>query len=626
MKNIILKSLEFKNFKGIKDLKIDFSHRTDIAGDNATGKTTVFDGFTWLLFGKDSSDRADFGIKTYTDDGDTLHGVDHSVKGVLEVDGQEITLERIYSEKWTKQRGRSEAEFTGHTTDYLINSVPVKKSDYDSRIAGIIHESHFKLLTNPHYFNEILDKRERREIILNLEQFDNQAVLDSMNPEPKELKEKMDDYTIDEIKAMTKASMKRLNDEIKDLPVRIDELTGQIKEYDFKALELEKKDLQAEYNLLSGQMEDVQQIIQAANAKAKSLATKKNQLDELERQVERQYRKAQDEADQDRLVAEETEKSRQRAIQDTEGMIESLKTTIHELEQRKDKYRHEWVEIQKREAPEKDSCRSCGQPLPEDQYQETIKRFNRNKSDDIENVEARGQLIKLDIDEKKERLNDHIAKLKELLTATVEIPEKINLDKPELPIEWHQLKAEIEADERAMLEETELPNQSEMTAKRDEISGQISILDEQLGQKKRNAEIKDRINDLKQSERDLAKSYEQEEKLMKQAENFIRAKVEMISSKVNSHFENVEFKLFDVQINGGITETCEAKVNGVPYSDVNNAGKINAGLDVINTLSNVYQSTAPIFVDNAESVNQLTHTDSQLIRLIVSNDKGLTVN
>ena len=63
--NIKINKLILQNFKGIKALEISAEgENLNIYGDNATGKTTVFDAFTWLLFGKDSLGRSDFGIKT----------------------------------------------------------------------------------------------------------------------------------------------------------------------------------------------------------------------------------------------------------------------------------------------------------------------------------------------------------------------------------------------------------------------------------------------------------------------------------------------------------------------------------------------------------------------------------
>jgi len=109
-------------------------------------------------------------------------------------------------------------------------------------------------------------------------------------------------------------------------------------------------------------------------------------------------------------------------------------------------------------------------------------------------------------------------------------------------------------------------------------------------------------------------------------EEFIKTKVDMIESKINSKFKVVNFKLFKTQINGGIDEVCEALVKGVPYADVNTAGKINAGLDIIKTMSKHYGFKAPIFIDNRESVTEIEEIETQIINLIVdSSCKELTV-
>lgn len=101
-------------------------------------------------------------------------------------------------------------------------------------------------------------------------------------------------------------------------------------------------------------------------------------------------------------------------------------------------------------------------------------------------------------------------------------------------------------------------------------------------------------------------------------ENFIKAKVDALENVVNSKFKFVKFKMFDELINGGVVECCEVLVDGVPYRDCNTASKINAGIDVINELSEYYSVSAPIFLDNRESVTNVIPTKSQLINLFVA--------
>jgi len=105
MRNITLQSLELKNFKGIKDLAINFGQVTNISGENATGKTTIFDAFTWLLFDKDSQDGTAFEVKTLDSNNEALHGLDHTVTGTLDIDGRPWTLRKTHRKKGTRKRG-----------------------------------------------------------------------------------------------------------------------------------------------------------------------------------------------------------------------------------------------------------------------------------------------------------------------------------------------------------------------------------------------------------------------------------------------------------------------------------------------------------------------------------------
>ena len=108
-------------------------------------------------------------------------------------------------------------------------------------------------------------------------------------------------------------------------------------------------------------------------------------------------------------------------------------------------------------------------------------------------------------------------------------------------------------------------------------------------------------------------------------EEFMRYKAKFIEESINRRFSLVRFRLFKEQINGGLEDCCDVTVGGVPYSTgLNSGAKVNAGIDIINTLSRHYNAQVPLFVDNAESVTRLEHSDTQVIRLIVSeNDKEL---
>lgn len=164
-----LNRLTLRNFKGCRDLTLDFQGRdTSIYGANGTGKTSIADAFSWLLFGKDSKDQANFDIKTLDENNNPLPGLDHEVEAEMDMGDRTITLKKSYKEVWTKKRGEAAKTFTGHTTDHFLNGVPVQKKEYDAAIADIAPESLFKLLTNPRYFNDQLHWQDRRKMLLDV--------------------------------------------------------------------------------------------------------------------------------------------------------------------------------------------------------------------------------------------------------------------------------------------------------------------------------------------------------------------------------------------------------------------------------------------------------------------------
>ena len=218
-----LEKLILKNFKGIKDLEIDFSQTTEIYGANATGKTTVFDAFTWLLFNKNSAGNTDFGIKTKDENGVEVHNLEHSVEGCFTIDGQPLTLRKVYAEKWTQKRGTATAEFTGHETTYFVNDVPKKKSEYTARISSIISEDVFKIVTNPLFANEKMKWQDLRALLLSVSGDIADGDILSSDSNFADLVDKLQGRTVAEVKKMTASKQAAINDELKKIPVQINE-------------------------------------------------------------------------------------------------------------------------------------------------------------------------------------------------------------------------------------------------------------------------------------------------------------------------------------------------------------------------------------------------------------------
>lgn len=218
-------------------------------------------------------------------------------------------------------------------------------------------------------------------------------------------------------------------------------------------------------------------------------------------------------------------------------------------------------------------------------------------------------------------LQKEIAELKEELAN----PTPVNYGSlyEELNSQAAQIEAELLND--TSVKETEKIT-AELTAKKKETQQQIDSLKSQIRQKETNESTRLRIEELSNQERDLAGKIAEIEGKEFLCGEFTKAKVNLLEDNINSKFQHVKFKMFNQNINGGIEPCCEVLVNGVPFSDVNTAGKVNAGIDVINTLSEFYQISAPIFIDNRESISKLIPTNAQVINLIkVTGQKELTV-
>ena len=121
MQNIKIKRLALENFKCHRNLTLDFEGgNASIYGDNATGKTSIYDALTWLLFGKDSHGNGEknIEIKPLDENGEVRdHNAITAVEAVLMVNGEETTLRRTYQEVWTTKRGSSEATYDGNTSE-----------------------------------------------------------------------------------------------------------------------------------------------------------------------------------------------------------------------------------------------------------------------------------------------------------------------------------------------------------------------------------------------------------------------------------------------------------------------------------------------------------------------------
>jgi len=640
---IKISNLKLKNFKGIKNLEINFEGKNaNIYGKNATGKTTVFDAFKWLFFDKDSSDRKDFNIKTLDENNKPIHFLEHEVEAILLIDGVDMTFKKMLKEKWVTKRGETQQEFSGHETSYWIDEVPVKKKDYEEKINSLVPESLFKLITDPLYFNKQLKWQERREILTNISgnQITDEEILNA-NEEFKTLQQNLNGRSIEDYNKVVTSKIKDLNKEKEKIPIRIDELTNTlITEHDinYEELEKEKANCKVEIQKIDAEMTDIQTRAKENMKKADQLAAAKNELNTLKLKLETEHSKQQSEAtiklESEKAILESRKRNLAAELEERKQKVENAESSKQELYKKWDELLNTKLEFD----PNSFICSTCKREYPAEKKEELkgafINNFNEHKESEKQRINKEGQALNSVIEENRnkiEEIQETIQKTeKELLDINTKLEENAKeqsnigpFDVTKLPQYQEKIK-QVEELQTAISKIVQ-SDTTEISNKKAKLVDQINEIDKKLNERDTQEKTKARIEELEAEEESISQKVQELEAQQYQIEEFTKTKVELLENAINSNFEIVRFRLFDTQINGGLVECCDTLVNGVPYADVNNAHKILAGLDIIKTLSRFYNTSAPIFIDNRESINSLHTISAQIISLIVTTDSQLRI-
>lgn len=651
-----LLKLILTNFQGIKNLELNFTNgqSASIYGDNATGKTTVFNSLTWLLFDKASTAAKNFTPKTKGPDGD-LHHLEHSVTATFEAeDGRIVNLQKTYKEVYKKKRGSAIEEFSGHTVDYAVDGVPVKEKEYSEVILGFCggDNEKSKMLTMPDYFSEQLSWENRRKILLEICGDISDEDIIASNRELDELPQFLQMpgttdrfYRPDEYCKIASAKKSDINKRLSEIPGRIDEAERAIPDVDG----LDESTIDSNINALKKKRDNLVEEKSAINNGGIATAELKRKISDLEVQIS-EKRAAHIEKenamnatlDADILLLKREATAAKHEKEDAQEESLRLENKVCSLTRLRKQLIDDYSKVSEQQWDERQAaCPTCHQNLPADQVEKMREEFNLNKSKKLEEINQRGKNEASK--EKIAELEYQVKALTEKMTASDEkIIEKgkrvkeletqrvatVSFEDTE---EYKVLTAQIAEYEAIISDERKCASEAVKG-----IEEQIKATDEAI-QEEQNKKSKlvsaetqhKRIAELENQERKLNAEYENVEKGLFLCDLFIKAKVSMLTDRINQKFKNVRFRLFQDQLNGGVKEDCEVMIptadgRMVPYTFANNAARINAGLEIINTLAEYWGIRMPVFIDNAESVTHLTESDTQTIRLVVSEaDKKL---
>src|SRR5690625_3951414 len=511
--------------------------------------------------------------------------------------------------------------FTGHTTDHFINSVPSKAGEYEDFIKGVVDKDVFKLLTSPSYFNEQLHWTKQRDLLLEVAGDVDDSDVIASNEVLAELEQALNGNSIEDHQKIIAAKRRDINKEIEKIPVRIDEIhrnlpdiTGlkeeAIKDSMAKLLDqTDKKHEQinsinngSEVNELKKKISDIE--LQLSNVRNEHTQNEQEELFKLKTRLQ--------EEQSNRQIMRNDLASQNQNLKSIDNKIKDNAKKMNEL-------RTDFVHKSAKEFTGEHHCPTCSQSLPEDQIEEAKTNFNLNKSKELESINAKGVELKNEVEQlqvDKEKIEKEVAKVtengKKKASDIEKLEEKIKKAESTVkPVEENEQYIKLNDEKKALDEQIKQLEQSvsesvqKVQEEIAELKEQQSVLQADFSKFETVNVSNFRIGELEDQEKKLAAEFEQLEKELHLTEEFTKTKVNMLTDNINSKFKYARFNLFRENINGGLEETCETTYQGVPYgAGLNNAARINIGLDIINTLSKHYGVQAPIFVDNAESITK----------------------
>lgn len=677
-KHIIIRQLDIRNFKGIQSLNIEFNptRPTIISGKNATGKTTVMDAFMWLLWGTNSESQqpAKFGIKPNDKDGNPRLDLDTEVEGIVDVidteSGETDTtcLKRKWVSVWKTKSGETEKTFDKNKGQYFINDVPVKESEYNEKVGSLIPPEIFRTLTDPYYFAK-LPWEKKRAILMGLAKDVTYEDVAKQNEAFAKFMADLSGKTISDFAKEIGAGIGRINKRLNEIPFELNEAerAKPAEASDYEQLEDEKKEAEKEIEAIDAATASA---AEASRQRFDQNATIYKEMDELRKRMSQHLQDAREaewertkelNAEHSRLFQEQnkienswtTEGGRlKNQMTDLERCQQRHESDIARMEQEQNSLREKWyTENAKQYTPGGElvcpiTNQFCTDPnacLHHSQNEEAARNaFRENQRKTLEQITSKGRALGTDIvtsrrlaTEAMERIaklkteyaaaqkkhDEEAAKIAEALKANPRQKQRI-ISGEELP-QWVKWNKELLELQNKIYDATTGDNTEsiEREKRKESLKFRIEQIIKRLAERDMIAKQDKRIAELQKEEKQLLQERADLQKKEMTIDQMTKARMSELERRINSQFKMVRFEMFERTMSTGEEKpNCVCWVGEAKYNDKNRAAKVNAGLDIINTLCERHKIHAPVFIDNAECVNKFIDTESQLVLLQVTTE------
>jgi hypothetical protein len=638
-----LLELAIRDFKGIHDLKIDFGGRNmNIYGGNGTGKTTVYDAFLWLMFDRDSTGRHEFAAKPRGRNGEEIHHLKTRVEGRILHGDRMVALKKTLAEKWIKKRGESVRTYAGNETEYSLDGVPCSKGEYQAAIAKMIDEETFRMITSPGYFNAAASWQERRDKLFDLAGYlKGEDEMVALLPEFAGIRDTLRGRSTEEAKKSVQFSVKKLKEEMQGIPVRMDEIKRSMPNpAEWGELERMRDGARDKLEETERRLLSARELARAAAGRMKKAEAIRIRLKEREEEIRREAGKERREA---KFELEDVLMQMSRAHRQILEANDQAKSAERAAASRRVEAASLQMEMDGAGCaaympPETSGlCALCGQALPEEmarkEEDERKMAFAKQKQRDTAALAARGEEIACRIQRLDAQAADASRRADETRTTIAVLEKRADELRAAAERKVPEIDPGMDGEYCLMAsllikEEEKGPAEGDgdiqgLLDQKNKITDEIFCIEKKLAARAQFEAAQKRLAELSRELEKLLCEAGAKERMLADLEKFTAYKCSLMENKINSMFQTAKWKLFDLQINGGVCECCECMINGVPYADANSAARINTGLEIIDVFSKANGVSAPIFIDNRESIGEIFPVRSQVVNLVVTGEKAL---
>lgn len=605
-----IKLVEMENFQGVGEKKtIIFKGRSaTIYGANGTGKTTLANAWSWLTHGKDVYGRTKFDIRPLDDQGKLIPEKQTTVAATVELDGGRILkLQKVIPD-----------EADGVNVNHYVDDVPMKKGEYDKTIESMFPSDEIlKTLSSTTFFctekPHGLGWEGRRRVLYDLCRLPDAEVV-AANVKLNDLLACLGGrFIMTDRKKVWSDQKKKLVREQTAIEPRIKEARrglAALGDFDPKKVAQELKQKRAAYK----------EIMQEGMMKAAD-GPRLAELRAVEEEIET-YRREQEEVrascleEKNNLLhkMEDKKSSTKQALADYQVKLKLIQEKNNETLKKLQALRAAFREEKDAESKSGKKCPSCLQEIPLELQQEAKKNLLVKLNTEGKTIKAQWEEegIKIQGVEKTcKSLEEEVNRASAEVNALTGEIGKIRKAEILLPPDLADKKKEIQNKALSEAKPINMENRIE------KLNAEIAEFTEKLGKHEQNQVIEKRIEELKTAETEICGRLEDIDQGLYLVDEWERTKASLVEESVNSLFKNVSFRFSRPLENGKSEECCDPMVGGVSYGgSLNGAAKINAGLEVIDVLSEFWGVSVPFFVDGAESVDDPYPVRGQMILLI----------